>query len=143
MKTEMLKNKLSLLNATKYIEKLKGIEVVSLSLDMPEEIHWYSGELNNLNFDNKPLYRLPSDISIAELSNLLLEVIDLKEEFILVISVENPAYLSFKINDLTGFLASYTQENSSKDVTLFYKKEKKLIDIFLGEHDLEISIFNK
>lgn len=139
----MLKNKLSLLNATKYIEKLRGIGVVSLSLDMPEEIHWYSGELNNLDFYNKPLYRLPSDISIAKLSNLLLKVIDLKEDFILVIAVENPVYLSFKINDLIDFLASYTQENNSKDVTLFYKKEKKLIDIFLGEHDLEIRIFSQ
>lgn len=143
MKSETLKNKLSLLNATKYIEKLKGIDVVSVSLDMPEEIHWYSDELNSLNFDKKPLYRLPSDISIAELSNVLLETIDLKEEFILVIPVENPVYLSFKINDFMDFWRSYTQENNSKDVTLFYKKEKKLIDIFLGEHDLKIRIFRQ
>lgn len=143
MKSQKLINKLSTLQTKTHINKLKGIQIISLSMNKPKDIQWYSNELNGLDFNKDSLCKLPYNIDVKEISNILSDIIDINEEFILIIYTILPIYLLFKITNLVDFLTSYFEENNSRDITIFFSKEKKLIDIFLNEEDLEITVFNE
>lgn len=53
----------------------------------------------------------------------------------------SPVYVLFQIESLDDFLASYSSEFSTRDLTLFFRDEEKVVDLFLDEDKLEVRVF--
>ena len=60
--------------------------------------------------------------------------------FIIIFGGFLPVYVSFKIESFYDFLKSFYSELHTKDITLFFLNEEKVLDIFLSEYELEVRI---
>ena len=45
------------------------------------------------------------------------------------------------MESLDDFLSSYSSEFSTRDLTLFFRDEEKVVDLFLDEDKLEVRVF--
>ena len=116
-----LKKKLSLLKVKRRIKSLKGIKDVHFLTDKPKEIAWYAGELNPID---SPIPCLVGNSS----------------RFILVFWEFSPIYVLFQMESLDDFLPSYSTEFSTKDLTLFFQDQEKVLDLHLAEDKVEVRV---
>ena len=135
-----LKEKLSILKVEKFMKKVEGISNIQIVIEKPEEINWYSGELNHLDSDIPCLHRFPLDVNIQYLVDCIEKEVVNKHWFIISFFEFVPIYVLFYVGSFCAFLNSYYKETNSKDLTLFFYDENKILDIFLAEHEIEVRI---
>ena len=135
-----LKKKLSLLKVKRRIKRLKGIKDVHFLTDKPKEIAWYAGELNPIDSPIPCLYEFPIDLTTKDLSRSIQSLVGNSSRFILVFWEFLPVYVLFQMESLDDFLPSYFTEFSTKDLTLFFRDQEKVLDLHLAEDKVEVRV---
>lgn len=135
-----LKKRLSLLKVEKRINQLKGIKDVHFLTDKPKDIDWYAGELNPIDSPLPCLYEVPVAHTTQDLSSLIQSLVGNSRQFILVFWEFLPIYVLFQMESLDDFLPSYFSEFSTKDLTLFFRDQEKVLDLHLAEDKVEVRV---
>lgn len=135
-----LKKRLSLLKVEKRINQLKGIKDVHFLTDKPKDIDWYAGELNPIDSPLPCLYEVPVAHTTQDLSSLIQSLVGNSRQFILVFWEFLPIYVLFQMESLDDFLPSYFTEFSTKDLTLFFRDQEKVLDLHLAEDKVEVRV---
>ena len=135
-----LKKRLSLLKVEKRINQLKGMKDVRFLTDKPKEIDWYAGELNPIDSPLPCLYEFSIDLTTQDLSRLIQSLVGNSSRFILVFWEFSPVYVLFQTESLDEFLPSYFSEFSTRDLTLFFKDQEKVLDLHLAEDKVEVRV---
>ena len=135
-----VKKRLSLLKVEKRIKGLKGIKDVHFLTDKPKEIAWYAGELNPIDSPIPCLYEFPVDLATKDLSRSIQSLVDNRIQFILVLWEFSPIYVFFQLESLDDFLSSYFTEFSTRDLTLFFQDQEKVLDLHLAEDKVEVRL---
>lgn len=135
-----LKKKLSLLKVKRRIKSLKGIKDVHFLTDKPKEIAWYAGELNPIDSPLPCLYEVPVDLATKGLSKSIQSLVGNSRQFILVFWEFSPINVLFQMESLDEFLTSYSTEFSTRDLTLFFKDQEKVLDLHLAEDKVEVRV---
>ena len=135
-----LKKRLSLLKVERRIKSLKGIKDVHFLTDKPKEIDWYAGELNPIDSPLPCLYEFSIDLTTQDLSRLIQSLVGNSSQFILVFWEFSPIYVLFQMESLDEFLPSYFSEFSTRDLTLFFKDQEKVLDLHLAEDKVEVRV---
>ena len=135
-----LKKKLSLLKVERRIKNLKGIKDVHFLTTKPKEIAWYAGELNPIDSPIPCLYELPVDLATKDLSRSIQSLVDNRSQFILVLWEFSPIYVLFQMESLDDFLPSYFSEFFTRDLTLFFQDQEKVLDLHLAEDKVEVRV---
>ncbi|MFS9090526.1 hypothetical protein [Streptococcus australis] len=135
-----LKKRLSLLKVEKRINQLKGMKDVRFLTDKPKEIDWYAGELNPIDSPLPCLYEFSIDLTTQDLSRLIQSLVGNSSQFILVFWEFSPIYVLFQMESLDEFLPSYFSEFSTRDLTLFFKDQEKVLDLHLAEDKVEVRV---
>lgn len=135
-----LKKKLSLLKVKKRINQLKGIKDVHFLTDKPKEISWYAGELNPIDSPLPCLYEFPLAHTTQDLSRPIQCLVGNSSRFILVFWEFSPVYVLFQMESLDDFLPSYSTEFSTRDMTLFFRDQEKVLDLHLAEDKVEVRV---
>ena len=135
-----LKKKLSLLKVKKRINQLKGIKDVHFLTDKPKEISWYAGELNPIDSPLPCLYEFPLAHTTQDLSRPIQCLVGNSSRFILVFWEFSPVYVLFQMESLDDFLPSYSTEFSTRDMTLFFRDQEKVLDLRLAEDKVEVRV---
>ena len=134
-----LKKKLSLLRVKRRINQLKGIKDIHFLTDKPKEIIWYAGELNPIDSPLPCLYEFPVSHTTQELSRSQ-SLVGNSRQFILVFWEFSPVYVLFQMESLDNFLSSYSTEFSTRDLTLFFQDQEKVLDLHLAEDKVEVRV---
>ena len=135
-----LKKRLSLLKVEKRIKSLKGIKDVHFLTDKPKEIDWYAGELNPIDSPLPCLYEFSANLTTKDLSKSIQSLVDNRNQFILVLWEFSPIYVFFQLEVLDEFLPSYFTEFSTRDLTLFFQDQEKVLDLHLAEDKVEVRV---
>ena len=135
-----LKKKLSLLKVKRRIKSLKGIKDVHFLTTKPKEIAWYAGELNPIDSPIPCLYEFPVAHTTQDLSRLIQSLVGNSRQFILVFWEFSPIYVLFQMESLDEFLPSYFSEFSTRDLTLFFQDQEKVLDLHLAEDKVEVRV---
>ena len=135
-----LKKRLSLLKVEKRINQLKGIKDVHFLTDKPKEIAWYAGELNPIDSPLPCFNEFPLAHTTQDLSSLIQSLVGNSRQFILVFWEFSPIYVLFQMESLDEFLPSYFSEISTRDLTLFFKDQEKVLDLHLAEDKVEVRV---
>lgn len=135
-----LKKKLSLLKVERRIKNLKGIKDVHFLTTKPREIAWYAGELNPIDSPIPCLYEFPADLITKDLSRSIQSLVGKRRQFILVLWEFLPVYVLFQMESLDDFLPSYFSEFSTRDLTLFFQDQEKVLDLHLAEDKVEVRV---
>ena len=135
-----LKKKLSLLKVEKRVKGLKGIKDVHFLTTKPKEIAWYAGELNPIDSPIPCLYEFPVDLATKDLSRSIQSLVDNRSQFILVLWEFSPIYVLFQMESLDDFLPSYFSEFFTRDLTLFFQDQEKVLDLHLAEDKVEVRV---
>ena len=135
-----LKKRLSLLKVEKRINQLKGIKDVHFLTDKPKEIAWYAGELNPIDSPLPCFNEFPLAHTTQDLSSLIQSLVGNSSRFILVFWEFSPVYVLFQMESLDNFLPSYFSEFSTRDLTLFFKDQEKVLDLHLAEDKVEVRV---
>lgn len=135
-----LKKRLSLLKVEKRIKGLEGIKDVYFLTDKPKEIAWYAGELNPIDSPIPCLYEFPIDLTTKDLSRSIQSLVGNRRQFILVLWEFSPIYVLFQMESLDDFLPSYFSEFSTRDLTLFFQDQEKVLDLHLAEDKVEVRV---
>ena len=135
-----LKKRLSLLKVEKRINQLKGIKDVHFLTDKPKEIAWYAGELNPIDSPLPCFNEFPLAHTTQDLSSLIQSLVGNSRQFILVFWEFSPIYVLFQMESLDEFLPSYFSEFSTRDLTLFFKDQEKVLDLHLAEDKVEVRV---
>ena len=129
-----LKKKLSLLKVKRRINQLKGIKDVYFLTDKPKEIAWYAGELNPIDSPIPCLYEFSANLTTKDLNTSIQSLVGNSSRFILVLWEFSPVYV------LDDFLPSYFTEFSTRDLTLFFQDQEKVLDLHLAEDKVEVRV---
>ena len=135
-----VKKKLSLLKVERRIKNLKGIKDVHFLTDKPKEIAWYAGELNPIDSPLPCFNEFPLAHTTQDLSSLIQSLVGNSSRFILVFWEFSPVYVLFQMESLDDFLPSYSTEFSTRDLTLFFQDQEKVLDLHLAEDKLEVRV---
>lgn len=135
-----VKKKLSLLKVERRIKNLKGIKDVHFLTDKPKEIDWYAGELNSIDSPIPCLYEFSIDLTTKDLSRSIQSLVGNSSQFILVLWEFLPVYVLFQMESLDDFLPSYSTEFSTRDLTLFFQDQEKVLDLHLAEDKVEVRV---
>ena len=135
-----LKKRLSLLKVEKRINQLKGIKDVHFLTDKPKEIAWYAGELNPIDSPLPCFNEFPLAHTTQDLSSLIQSLVGNSSRFILVFWEFSPVYVLFQLESLDDFLSSYFTEFSTRDLTLFFQDQEKVLDLHLAEDKVEVRV---
>ena len=135
-----VKKKLSLLKVERRIKNLKGIKDVHFLTTKPREIAWYAGELNPIDSPIPCLYEFSSNLTTKDLSRSIQSLVDNSRQFILVLWEFSPVYVLFQMESLDDFLPSYFSEFSTRDLTLFFQDQEKVLDLHLAEDKVEVRV---
>ena len=135
-----VKKKLSLLKVERRIKGLKGIKDVHFLTTKPREIAWYAGELNPIDSPIPCLYEFSSNLTTKDLSRSIQSLVDNSRQFILVLWEFSPVYVLFQMESLDDFLPSYFSEFSTRDLTLFFQDQEKVLDLHLAEDKVEVRV---
>ncbi len=135
-----VKKKLSLLKVERRIKGLKGIKDVHFLTTKPREIAWYAGELNPIDSPIPCLYEFSSNLTTKDLSRSIQSLVDNSRQFILVLWEFSPVYVLFQMESLDEFLPSYFSEFSTRDLTLFFQDQEKVLDLHLAEDKVEVRV---
>ena len=135
-----VKKKLSLLKVERRIKNLKGIKYVHFLTTKPKEIAWYAGELNPIDSLIPCLYEFPVDVATKDLNRSIQSLVDNRSQFILVFWEFSPVYVLFQMESLDDFLSSYSTEFSTRDLTLFFQDQEKVLDLHLAEDKVEVRV---
>ena len=135
-----LKKKLSLLKVERRIKNLKGIKDVHFLTTKPREIAWYAGELNPIDSPIPCLYEFSVAHTAQDLSRSIQSLVGNRRQFILVLWEFSPVYVLFQMESLDEFLPSYFTEFSTRDMTLFFQDQEKVLDLHLAEDKVEVRV---
>lgn len=135
-----LKKRLSLLKVERRIKSLKGIKDVHFLTDKPKEIDWYAGELNPIDSPIPCLYEFSVAHTAQDLSRSIQSLVGNSSRFILVLWEFSPIYAFFQLESLDEFLSSYFSEFSTRDLTLFFQDQEKVLDLHLVEDKGEVRV---
>lgn len=135
-----VKEKLSLLKVEKRIKGLKGIKDVHFLTDKPKEIAWYAGELNPIDSPIPCLYEFSTNLTTKDLSRTIQSLVGNRRQFILVFWEFSPVYVLFQMESLDDFLPSYFSEFFTRDLTLFFQDQEKVLDLHLAEDKVEVRV---
>ena len=135
-----VKKELSLLKVERRIKRLKGIKDVHFLTTKPKEIAWYAGELNPIDSPIPCLYEFPVDLATKDLSRSIQSLVDNRSQFILVLWEFSPIYVLFQMESLDDFLPSYFSEFFTRDLTLFFQDQEKVLDLHLAEDKVEVRV---
>ena len=135
-----VKKKLSLLKVERRIKNLKGIKDVHFLTTKSREIDWYAGELNPIDSPISCLYEFSIDLTTKDLSRSIQSLVGNSSRFILVFWEFSPVYVLFQMESLDEFLPSYFTEFSTRDLTLFFQDQEKVLDLHLAEDKVEVRV---
>ena len=135
-----LKKRLSLLKVEKRIKNLKGIKDVHFLTTKPREIAWYAGELNPIDSPISCLYEFSANLTTKDLSRSIQSLVEKRSQFILVLWEFSPVYVLFQMESMDDFLLSYFTEFSTRDMTLFFQDQEKVLDLHLAEDKVEVRV---
>lgn len=135
-----VKKKLSLLKVERRIKSLKGIKDVHFLTEKPKEIAWYAGELNPIDSLIPCLYEFSTNLTTKDLSRSIQSLVGNRRQFILVFWEFSPVYVLFQMESLDNFLSSYSTEFSTRDLTLFFRDQEKVLDLHLAEDKVEVRV---
>lgn len=119
---------------------MKGIKDVHFLTDKPKEIAWYAGELNPIDSPLPCFNEFPLAHTTQDLSSLIQSLVGNSSRFILVFWEFSPVYVLFQMESLDDFLPSYSTEFSTRDLTLFFQDQEKVLDLHLAEDKLEVRV---
>ncbi|MGS4809635.1 hypothetical protein [Streptococcus sp. Z554] len=135
-----VKKKLSLLKVERRIKSLKGIKDVHFLTEKPKEIAWCAGELNPIDSLIPCLYEFSTNLTTKDLSRSIQSLVGNRRQFILVFWEFSPVYVLFQMESLDNFLSSYSTEFSTRDLTLFFRDQEKVLDLHLAEDKVEVRV---
>lgn len=135
-----VKKKLSLLKVERRIKGLKGIKDIHFLTTKPREIAWYAGELNSIDSPIPCLYEFFANLTTKDLSRSIQSLVGKRRQFILVLWEFSPVYVLFQMESLDEFLSSYSTEFSTRDLTLFFQDQEKVLDLHLAEDKVEVRV---
>ena len=135
-----VKKKLSLLKVERRIKSLKGIKDVHFLTTKPKEIAWYAGELNPIDSPIPCLYEFSIDLTTKDLSRSIQSLVGNSSRLILVLWEFSPVYVLFQMESLDDFLPSYFSEFFTRDLTLFFQDQEKVLDLHLAEDKVEVRV---
>ena len=134
------KKRLSILKVKRRIKSLKGIKDVHFLTTKPREIAWYAGELNPIDSLIPCLYEFSANLTTKDLSRSIQSLVGNSSRFILVFWEFSPVYILFQMESLDEFLPSYSTEFSTRDLTLFFQDQEKVLDLHLAEDKVEVRV---
>ena len=85
-------------------------------------------------------YEFPVAHTTQDLSRLIQSLVGNSRQFILVFWEFSPIYVLFQMESLDEFLPSYFSEISTRDLTLFFKDQEKVLDLHLAEDKVEVRV---
>ena len=135
-----VKKELSLLKVERRIKSLKGIKDVHFLTDKPKEIDWYAGELNPIDSTIPCLYEFSANLTTKDLSRSIQSLVGNRRQFILFLWEFSPVYVLFQMESLDDFLPSYFSGFSTRDLTLFFQDQEKVLDLHLAEDNIEVRV---
>ena len=86
------------------------------------------------------LYEFPVTLETKDLSRPIQSLVSNSRQFILVFWEFSPIYVLFQMESLDDFLPSYFTEFSTKDLTLFFRDQEKVLDLHLAEDKVEVRV---
>jgi hypothetical protein len=134
------KKRLSILKVKRRIKSLKGIKDVHFLTTKPREIAWYAGELNPIDSLIPCLYEFSANLTTKDLSRSIQSLVGNSSRFILVFWEFSPVYILFQMESLDEFLPSYSTEFSTRDLTIFFQDQEKVLDLHLAEDKVEVRV---
>ncbi|KLU14469.1 MULTISPECIES: hypothetical protein [Xenorhabdus] len=137
-----LEEKLLLLRARKYIDKIQGINNIVISLDNGKEFQWHRKICNSiLKGNEKPEYKLDLPINKEDVYSYVQSEIHIGESNNYYMFFEGLVIISFTIVNLRDFLYSHFSLNKTFDISVLSLNPMKIIVI--SEEEYELSIFDK
>ena len=119
---------------------MKGIKDVRFLTTKPREIAWYAGELNPIDSPIPCLYEFSANLTTKDLSRSIQSLVGNRRQFILVLWEFLPVYVLFQMESLDNLLSSYFTEFSTRDLTLFFQEQEKVLDLHLAEDKVEVRV---
>ena len=119
---------------------MKGIKDVRFLTTKPREIAWYAGELNPIDSPIPCLYEFSANLTTKDLSRSIQSLVGKRRQFILVLWEFLPVYVLFQMESLDNLLSSYFTEFSTRDLTLFFQEQEKVLDLHLAEDKVEVRV---
>ena len=86
------------------------------------------------------LYEFSIDLTTQDLSRSIQSLVGNSSRFILVFWEFSPVYVLFQMESLDDFLPSYSTEFSTRDLTLFFQDQEKVLDLHLAEDKVEVRV---
>lgn len=119
---------------------MKGIKDVRFLTTKPREIAWYAGELNPIDSPIPCLYEFSANLTTKDLSRSIQSLVGNRRQFILVLWEFLLVYVLFQMESLDNLLSSYFTEFSTRDLTLFFQEQEKVLDLHLAEDKVEVRV---
>lgn len=85
-------------------------------------------------------YEFPVAHTTQDLSRSIQSLVGNSSRFILVFWEFSPVYVLFQMESLDDFLPSYSTEFSTRDLTLFFQDQEKVLDLHLAEDKVEVRV---
>ncbi len=120
------------------IKHLKGLDVIDFVTEKPSPIKWYNGELNSINNDIPVINEFTLDVDIKVIAECIEKQTIGEKEFVVAFEV---GYLIFKINSFLSFLKSLYLMTKSRDITLFFYNQSKVVEVFSAEYEIEVKAY--
>ncbi|MCW7550936.1 MULTISPECIES: hypothetical protein [Photorhabdus] len=137
-----LEEKLLLLRAKRYIDKIHGIENIFISLFNEKEFQWHKEICSNiLRNREKPKCKLNLPVKEEEVYSYMRSKIHIGEHYNYYMFFEGIVMFSFNIIDLQCFLSSCYALKRTFDVCVLLLNPMKVIAI--SEEEYELSFYDK
>ena len=86
------------------------------------------------------LYEFSANLTTKDLSRSIQSLVGNSSQFILVLWEFSPVYVLFQMESLDDFLPSYSTEFTTRDLTLFFQDQEKVLDLHLAEDKVEVRV---
>lgn len=135
-----IEEKLLLLRAKKFADKLEGLESFSISLLGKDVFLWHRDELKAANsIDNKDervCFKQP--VAEDKIISAVISLLKIDKQFFCWLVYEGRCGIFVRGSDFHLFLASIFRLNHTYDVSLIFKSPDRVIAISDNEYDVDI-----
>ncbi|WP_338804922.1 hypothetical protein WDV76_07105 [Xenorhabdus griffiniae] len=136
-----LEEKLLLLRAKRYFDKIHGIENTIMSLSNEKEFQWHKEICRNILRDKeKPEFKLNLPLKEEDVCSHVRSKIHIGEDYNYYMFFEGIVVFSFNIINLDEFISSCHALKRTFDICLLLLNPMRVI--YMSEEEYELSIFD-
>ncbi len=134
-----LQEKLLLLRAKKYINRIRGIKNIAVNLDDYTQFQWHRDIYNKiLRRSELPEYKIALPASQQDIYLYLQPKINIDKSSCYYMFFEGKVIISFYFADFYDFFLSHMLLNNTFDMNILSLNPDRVIDISEDEYDLNI-----